>query len=450
MDNIKDSDEDIDTMIFDSGANMSITGNESLFLTPPHLVEIPIRGITSETCHAKKMGMTAVGAMALIPKLPNTLVSHSFVERIAGYEVDYQRSSNTYSVTTPENQIDFLIEGSGEARYAGLPVARLPKNITSELKKRATEDEEFRKELDDRVREAIKDMDIAGGTDRATALITLMMDGEEARAHHVTAREDLRKYNILTRVHEALNHPSDEAMRQMIKYGTFAENDRIRKGRAKNNPMGSNHLDLNSLNDRSNETNQHFTQLSSASSSPLSPLPATNVNMEEEGRLLRPHDVDIWREVAGKCAVCEIGKGSIRHRQLKGKYSSATQYPVGKMWHGDIVFLSTTRGAINFLVATEHQTGYTFHTLMEGGRTTATVAQVIQKLIEFCKQHQLVVGEIHFDNEGALQGRSEAGGVHISTGISGHHEVTVETKVETIRKAIKTLLVSIPYRIPAV
>ena len=114
------------------------------------------------------------------------------------------------------------------------------------------------------------------------------------------------------------------------------------------------------------------------------------------------------------------------------------------------MFLSTTRGAINFLVATEHQTGYTFHTLMEGGRTTFIVAQAIQKLIEFCKQHQLVVGEIHFDNEGALQGRSEAGGVHISTGISGHHEVTVERKVETIRKAIKTLLVSIPYRIPAV
>ena len=107
--------------------------------------------------------------------------------------------------------------------------------------------------------------------------------------------------------------------------------------------------------------------------------------MEEEGRLLRPHDVDIWRKVAGKCAVCEIGIGSIRHRQLKGKYSSATQYPVGKMWHGDIVFLSTTRGAINFLVATEHQTGYTFHTLMEGGRTTAIVAQATQKLIEFCE-----------------------------------------------------------------
>ena len=131
--NIKDSDEDIDTMIFDSGANMSITGNESLFLTPPHLVEIPIRGITSETCHAKKMGMTAVGAMALIPKLPNTLVSHSFVERIAGYEVDYQRSSNTYSVTTPENQIDFLIEGSGEARYAGLPVARHQKSTNQDF-----------------------------------------------------------------------------------------------------------------------------------------------------------------------------------------------------------------------------------------------------------------------------------------------------------------------------
>ena len=61
-----------------------------------------------------------------------------------------------------------------------------------------------------------------------------------------------------------------------------------------------------------------------------------------------------------------------------------------------------------------------------------------------------MIGEIHFDNEGALQGRSEAGGVHISTGISGHHEATVERKVETIRKAIKTLLVSIPYRIPAV
>ena len=97
-------------MIFDSGANMSITGNESLFLTAPHPVEIPIRGITSETCYAEKMGITAVGAMALIPKLPNTLVSHSFVERIAGYDVDYQKSSCTYSVTTPENQIDFLIE----------------------------------------------------------------------------------------------------------------------------------------------------------------------------------------------------------------------------------------------------------------------------------------------------------------------------------------------------
>ena len=126
--------------------------------------------------------------------------------------------------------------------------------------------------------------------------------------------------------------------------------------------------------------------------------------MEEEGRLLRPYDVNIWRKVAGKCTVCEIGKGSIRHRQLKGKYSSATQYPVGKMWHGDIVFLSTTRGAINFLVATEHQTGYTFHTLMEGGRTTAIVAQAIQKLIEFCKEHQLVVGEIHFRQRGCPPG----------------------------------------------
>ena len=86
--NIKDSDEDIDTMIFDSGANVSITGNESFFLTPPLSVEIPIRGIISETCYAEKMGITAVGAMALIPKLRNTLVSHSFVERIAGYEVD--------------------------------------------------------------------------------------------------------------------------------------------------------------------------------------------------------------------------------------------------------------------------------------------------------------------------------------------------------------------------
>ena len=122
--NIKDSDEDIDTMIFDSGANMSITGNESLFLTPPHVVEIPIRGITSETCYAKKMGITAVGAMALIPKLPNTLVSHSFVKRITGYDVDYQKSSNTYSVTTPENQIDYLIEDLREGKYAALPVAR--------------------------------------------------------------------------------------------------------------------------------------------------------------------------------------------------------------------------------------------------------------------------------------------------------------------------------------
>ena len=99
--NTKDSDTDIDMMIFDSGANMSITGDESLFLTAPHSVEIPIRGITSDTCYAEKTGMTAVGAMALIPKLLNTLVSHSFVERIAGYDVDYQRLSNTYSVTTP-------------------------------------------------------------------------------------------------------------------------------------------------------------------------------------------------------------------------------------------------------------------------------------------------------------------------------------------------------------
>ena len=74
------------------------------------------------------------------------------------------------------------------------------------------------------------------------------------------------------------------------------------------------------------------------------------------------------------------------------------------------MFLSTTRGAINFLIAVEHQTGYTFHTLMEGGRVTSIVAQAIQRLIEFRRQHQLVVGEIHFDNEGALQGRTEVDG----------------------------------------
>ena len=84
---------------------------------------------------------------------------------------------------------------------------------------------------------------------------------------------------------------------------------------------------------------------------------------------------------------------------------------------------------------------------LDGRRAYNIYSRSTQKLIEFCKQHQLVVGEIHFDNEGA---RSEASGVHISTGILGHHEVTVERKVETIRKAIKTLLVSIPYRIPAV
>ena len=52
--------------------------------------------------------------------------------------------------------------------------------------------------------------------------------------------------------------------------------------------------------------------------------------MEDESRLLQPSDVDRWRKVAGECAVCEIGKGSIRHRQLEGKFSSATQYPVGE------------------------------------------------------------------------------------------------------------------------
>ena len=106
---------------------------------------------------------------------------------------------------------------------------------------------------------------------------------------------------------------------------------------------------------------------------------------------------------------------------------------------------------INFLVATDHQTGYTFHTLMEGGRTTFIVAQATQKPIEFCKQHQLVVGRGDtFRQRGCPSGTLGSRWVHISTGISGHHEVTVERKVETIRKAIKTLLVSIPYRIPAV
>ena len=43
--------------------------------------------------------------------------------------------------------------------------------------------------------------------------------------------------NILTRVHEALNHQSDEAIKQMIKYNTFAENDMIRKGRSGDNSI---------------------------------------------------------------------------------------------------------------------------------------------------------------------------------------------------------------------
>ena len=51
---------------------------------------------------------------------------------------------------------------------------------------------------------------IIGYVTRVTALKAQIMDGEEASAHHMNAKEDLRKHNILTRVHEALNHPSDE------------------------------------------------------------------------------------------------------------------------------------------------------------------------------------------------------------------------------------------------
>ena len=47
---------------------------------------------------------------------------------------------------------------------------------------------------------------------------------------------------------------------------------------------------------------------------------------------------------------------------------------------------------------------------------------------------------------GALQGHKEVDEVQISTGISDHHEIIDET----IRKAIKTILVSIFYRTPVV
>ena len=108
------------------------------------------------------------------------------------------------------------------------------------------------------------------------------------------------------------------------------------------------------------------------------------------------------------------------------------------------MFLSTTRGVINFLVATDHQTGYTFHTLMEGGRTTFIVAH--PETDRFLQATPVGHRGDTLRQRGALQGHKEVDEVQISTGISDHHEIIDET----IRKAIKTILVSIFYRIPVV
>ena len=72
-------------------------------------------------------------------------------------------------------------------------------------------------------------------------------------AHSAFIERVIDIINILTRVHEALNHQSDEAIKQMIKYNTFAENDMIRKGRS---------------GDNSDETNQYMAQSTALSSSP--------------------------------------------------------------------------------------------------------------------------------------------------------------------------------------
>ena len=70
--------------------------------------------------------------MLLIPRLTNTLVSHSFVKKSEGYNVEYSKDADMFTVRTPEHEIEFIVDFE-----KGLPVAEIPKEWIQQLRKRA-------------------------------------------------------------------------------------------------------------------------------------------------------------------------------------------------------------------------------------------------------------------------------------------------------------------------
>ena len=333
-------------MIFDTGANISITGEESLFVFPLLPFELPVTGINTNPVYAKGIGMTVAGPMMLVPGLQNTLVSYSFVRKLPGHDVKYDETSESFAITTPEHKIEFTLDDG-----KGLLTAKVPKALTENLRQKVDNIEGMRECLEEEMRGLVHgEVNMA---DRLVAVQALLEEdsslGEEPGSHLVSTRMDLTKCEILTKIHRALNHPSDEAMKRMIAKGTIEAAI----------------PDLNS---------EHSSDIDS------SPRQADQ---------LRPSDVDLWRKLYGHCAPCEVGKGSLSHRKVVGRYATETNYAVGELWHGDIVFQKTMRGSVQtFLICSEHQTGYLLCTLM-GGRASHDVTNAIKRLSELCQWYKI-------------------------------------------------------------
>ena len=140
-------------MIFDTGANVSITGEKALFIIPPTPLRIAVSGINTSPMYSEGIGATAAGIMLLIPRLTNTLVSHSFVKKSEGYNVEYSQNADMFTVRTPEHEIEFIVDFE-----KGLPVAEIPKEWTQQLRKRAEENESYKVNLERAIQDVVDEL----------------------------------------------------------------------------------------------------------------------------------------------------------------------------------------------------------------------------------------------------------------------------------------------------